>query len=163
MGHRLTPARSLIIKTALILLSINIVFPAYAQTEPCEAVVQAFNRRLSPKIDDQELVHILLSLNSTGNRKLPDKFITKKQARAAGWKPGRDLWSVANLNGMSLGGDRFMNREHSLPESKWREADLDYRGGHRGSKRLIFSPDGRRYVTVDHYRNFTEVPACEDR
>ena len=42
----------------------------------------------------------------------------------------------------------------------WREADLDYKGGRRGAKRLVFSNDGRRMVTVDHYDTFTEVPAC---
>jgi len=163
MSYRLLPAPRLIIETALALLWISIVYPAYSNAEPCNVVVRELNARLSPKIDEQELVRIIVSLNNTGNRKLPDKFITKRQARAAGWKPGRDLWSVASLNGMSLGGDRFMNRERSLPAGKWREADLDYRGGRRGAKRLIFSSDGRRYVTVDHYKNYSEVPACQDR
>jgi hypothetical protein len=138
------------------------VLPAQpAQAETCDRVVHEFNTRMSPKIDEQELVDILRSLNSSNNKKLPPKFVTKQAAKAQGWKPGKDLWSVRSLKGSSMGGDRFNNREGRLPDSKWREADLDYRGGHRGAKRLVFSGDGRRAVTVDHYRTFHEVSACQ--
>jgi ribonuclease T1 len=126
----------------------------------CEQAVHELNARLLPRIDEKELVNILESLNNTRNKKLPPQFVTKQLAKSQGWKPGRDLWSVSTLKGSSMGGDRFNNREVRLPDRKWREADLDYKGGHRGSKRLIFSKDGERYVTVDHYRTFTEVPAC---
>jgi guanyl-specific ribonuclease Sa len=73
-----------------------------------------------------------------------------------------DLWKVKNLKGKSIGGDRFGNRERQLPDGgrKWREADLDYKGGQRGAKRLLYSDDGLRMVTVDHYATFREVPAC---
>ncbi|MGC2063920.1 MAG: ribonuclease domain-containing protein [Thermodesulfovibrionales bacterium] len=132
--------------------------PAHA--EPCETVVHALNIQLSPKIDEQELIEVLRSLNNTFNRKLPPRFVTKRDARSLGWKPGKDLWSVSALNGSSIGGDRFRNLEARLPERKWREADLAYKGGHRGGKRIVFSPDGTRYVTVDHYKSFVAVPAC---
>ena len=59
-----------------------------------------------------------------------------------------------------MGGDYFRNLESRLPNNKWREADLDYKGGHRGVKRLIFSSNGVWFVTVDHYKTYTEVPAC---
>jgi guanyl-specific ribonuclease Sa len=59
-----------------------------------------------------------------------------------------------------MGGDHFKNLEGRLPDIQWREADLDYKGGHRGGKRLILSQDGKRFVTVDHYKTFMEVPAC---
>ncbi len=163
MSRRPLTAQKLIIHTLLFLLTSVVPSHVYAQAESCKTVVHSLNSQLSPKIDEQELINILHTLNRTGNRHLPDKFITKKQARARGWRPGSDLWSIENLQGSSLGGDRFMNREHSLPENNWREADLGYKGGHRGSKRLIFSPDGRRFVTVDHYRTFSEVHACNDR
>jgi guanyl-specific ribonuclease Sa len=71
------------------------------------------------------------------------------------------LWSVSSLRGSSIGGDRFHNREGQLPDDQWREADLDYKGGRRGAKRLVFSRNGDRFVTVDHYNNFVEVPPCE--
>ena len=128
--------------------------------ETCERVVYELNSGLRRGIDEAELVDILRTLNRSGNRSLPPKFVTKQQARSYGWRPGRDLWSVRRLRGTSMGGDRFRNMERRLPERNWREADLGYHGGHRGAKRLIFSDDGLRYVTVDHYRRFIEVPPC---
>ncbi len=163
MSRRLLTAQKLIVYTLLVLFASVVPSHVYAQAESCKTVVHILNSGLSPKIDEQELINVLQTLNRTGNRHLPDEFITKKQARERGWRPGRDLWFIENLRGYSLGGDRFMNREHRLPENSWREADLGYKGGHRGSKRLIFSPDGQRFVTVDHYRTFSEVPQCNDR
>ncbi len=146
-------------RTILVFLTVFLLH-SLALADPCETVVHSLNAQLSPKIDEQELVEMLRSLNSTDDRKLPPKFVTKKEARSHGWKPGRDLWSVESLRGSSIGGDRFGNREGRLPGKSWREADLDYKGGHRGSKRLVYSRSGERFVTVDHYRTFVEVPAC---
>ena len=146
-----------------ILLALLATFslPPAARAESCKAAVHALNQQLFPGIDEQELTTALETLNRTGNEHLPSKFVTKRRARKEGWKPGKDLWSVPSLQGSSMGGNRFGNREGRLPRGRWREADLDYRGGHRGSKRLIFSDDGRRFVTVDHYRHFIEVPSCQ--
>jgi ribonuclease T1 len=144
----------------LLLFLIGLFLQTQAYAESCEKVVQAVNVRLSGEIDEQELIKILRSLNITNNKKLPLTFVNKQEARSQGWKPGRDLWAVSALRGSSMGGDYFNNREGRLPDNKWREADLDYKGGHRGGKRLVFSRDGVRFVTVDHYRNFIEVPAC---
>ncbi len=143
-----------------ILHSCILIVPAFAEPETCKKVVHELNRQLSPKFNEYELTDILKTLNSTENKKLPRKFVTKKQARAKGWKPGKNLWSVLALKKKSLGGDVFENLEGKLPQKHWREADLDYRGGRRGGKRLIYSDDGMRMVTVDHYQTFTEVPAC---
>jgi len=128
----------------------------------CEEAARSINTRLSARVDQAELAEALQSLNKTGNRALPEKFIRKRDAQKAGWKPGRDLWSVTALRGKSIGGDNFGNREKRLPDGgrKWREADLDYKGGHRGAKRLLFANDGLRMITVDHYQTFVEVPAC---
>jgi hypothetical protein len=136
----------------------------YSMPAPsCETAVHELSGKLPAAINEAELVETLRSLNQTGNRRLPSKFVTKKVARSAGWQPGRSLWEVPELRSKSLGGDRFGNYEKQLPNGKrkWREADLDYRGGHRGPKRLIFSTDGLRVVTVDHYQTFMEVPACQ--
>ncbi len=137
--------------------------PSPYSAERCEPVVKELNQSLRSGIDEQELVAILRSLNETGNRKLPSKFVNKSQARKLGWRPGRDLWEYKRLQGKSVGGDIFFNREGQLPDGKrvWREADLDYRGGHRGAKRIIYSDGGMRMVTVDHYRSFKEVPPCQ--
>lgn len=126
----------------------------------CGDVVRALNQRLQTKIDEAELADVLKALERSRNARLPDKFVAKREAQQSGWRPGRDLWSVPALKGRSIGGDRFGNRERRLPAGSWREADLDYRGGHRGAKRLLFSADGLRWVTVDHYQTFVEIPEC---
>jgi len=147
--------------SAILLLFLTGLFlQTQAYAESCEKVVHAVNVRLSSGIDRQELIKMLRSLNMTNNKKLPPTFVNKQEARSQGWKPGKDLWSVSALRGSSIGGDHFKNLEGRLPDNKWREADLDYKGGHRGGKRLIFSRDGERFVTVDHYKTFMEVPAC---
>jgi len=152
--------RRIVIQSAILLLILCPFVPAQAYAQTCETVVRDVNVRLSPRIDEKELIEIIRNLNNTHNKKLPAKFVNKKTARSLGWKPGRDLWSVSSLRGSSIGGDRFQNREGRLPDQKWREADLDYKGGRRGAKRLIFSQEGKRMVTVDHYNTFTEVPRC---
>jgi ribonuclease T1 len=126
----------------------------------CREAAHALNQRLQPKIDEAELANMLETLNESRNAQLPGKFVTKRQAQQTGWRPGRDLWNVPSLRFKSIGGDHFGNREGRLPRGDWREADLDYQGGRRGAKRLLFSRDGLRRVTVDHYQTFVEVPPC---
>ena len=128
------------------------LFSTTSHAVNCETVVDDLNAKLNQKIDTNELIDILRSLNATNNRELPKKFITKKEASQAGWKPGTSLWSVDRLRGKSIGGDRFGNYEKKLPNGKrkWREADLDYHGGRRGPKRHDFSPAGLRMLTADH-------------
>ncbi|MBP2676158.1 MAG: barnase family single strand ribonuclease [Deltaproteobacteria bacterium] len=154
--------RSLLsILAILSFLAPSSLFPG-VPPDTCESVVRDLNRNLQARIDEEELVQALRSLNASEDRKLPEKFVTKGKARRMGWSPGRDLWGVAGLQGKSIGGDRFGNRERRLPRvpEGWREADLDYKGGRRGAKRLVYSPGGRRMITVDHYSSFLEVPAC---
>ena len=87
---------------------------------------------------------------------LPENFITKKEAQDLGWDNRKgNLWDVAP--GMSIGGDVFGNREGLLPKKKGRiyyECDIDYEGGYRNSKRIVFSNDGLIYYTEDHYETF---------
>jgi len=90
---------------------------------------------------------------------LPDHYLTKREARELGWDPQQgNLHEVAP--GMSIGGDRFGNREGLLPERKgrvWYEADIGYDGGHRGAERVVYSNDGLIYVTLDHYQTFEQI------
>jgi hypothetical protein len=146
----------------LFLLACSFGLPV-VHAEPCEQVARDLNRSLTIKIDEVELVKVLLSLKRSDNRRLPDKFVTKRDAKRLGWRPGSDLWKARSLAAKSIGGDVFYNREGKLPGGGriWREADLDYHGGQRGAKRLVYSADGRRAVTVDHYTTFTTVPPCE--
>ena len=88
--------------------------------------------------------------------KLPSNYVTKKDAQAAGWdnKKG-NLQKV--IPGASIGGDRFGNYEGLLPDKKGRkyyECDIDYDGGYRGAKRIIYSNDGLIFYTEDHYKSF---------
>ncbi|GAB7128420.1 hypothetical protein JCM19000A_29270 [Silvimonas sp. JCM 19000] len=124
----------------------------------CQSVVYALNATLNPRLADPDaLAQTLTTLQQTGH--LPDRYVTKRQAQAAGWQSGSSLWRV--LPGKAIGGDRFGNRERRLPAGQYQEADLDYRGGKRGARRLIISRDGQRYVTVDHYQTFIQVPPCQ--
>lgn len=85
--------------------------------------------------------------------RLPDNFMTKKQARALGWSGG-SLERYAQ--GMCIGGDRFGNYEGTLPEGNYHECDINTLGkSKRGAKRLVYSDDGRIYYTDDHYETFT--------
>lgn len=107
--------------------------------------------------DVEAFVDTIDHLERTG--RLPPRYVTKDQARDLGWHPGRDLWAVAP--GRSIGGDVFGNRERRLPplgRNAYREADLDYRGGRRNARRLVFGSDGSRWVTMDHYETFQAVP-----
>ncbi len=149
-----------VVRFAIVLLFFSFSLLTYAHAESCEKIVSTLNAQLPSKIDQQELIEILRRLNQTNNKNLPPKFLSKREAQSRGWKAGKDLWSIEGLRGFSIGGDPFKNLEGRLPNNKWREADLDYKGGHRGGKRLIFSRDGRRFVTVDHYRTFVEIPTC---
>ena len=88
--------------------------------------------------------------------RLPDWYLTKRDAEHQGWRPGQDLCRAAP--GKAIGGDRFLNAERRLPPGQWREADVDAACGRRGPKRLVYSSDGVIYLTVDHYRSFERVP-----
>lgn len=60
-------------------------------------------------------------------------------------------------NKLSCGGDRFYNREGILPSSPTRtytECDIDYRGGSRNAKRIVYSSDYLIFYTDDHYATF---------
>ena len=93
------------------------------------------------------------------NGKLPENFITKDQAKAAGWDPKQgNLSDVAP--GKSIGGDIFKNKGNVLPDAPgrtWYEADVNYSGGYRSTDRIIYSNDGLIYQTSDHYKTFTQI------
>ena len=88
--------------------------------------------------------------------KLPQNFITKKEAQSLGWSGG-SLEPYAP--GKCIGGTHFGNYEGKLPEKEGRsytECDIDTLGqSSRGAKRIIFSNDGLIYYTEDHYSSFT--------
>ena len=101
-------------------------------------------------------------LNEYGH--LPGNYITKNEARELGWNSSKgNLDKVAP--GKSIGGDRFGNNEGLLPNSKGRkyfECDIDYKGGRRNAKRIIYSNDGLIFYTEDHYESFEQLYPAED-
>lgn len=93
------------------------------------------------------------------NQRLPDYYLTKRQARSLGWD-ARTANLCQVLPGRAIGGDRFFNREQQLPQNKhriWYEADINYRCGRRQVDRLLYSNDGLIYITWDHYRYFIQM------
>lgn len=91
--------------------------------------------------------------------KLPSNYLTKGEARDRGWVASKgNLWKVTKK--MSIGGDRFGNNEGLLPKKSGRqyyECDIDYRGGSRGAKRIVYSNDGLIFYTGDHYETFEQL------
>lgn len=87
--------------------------------------------------------------------RLPENFITKKEAQALGWTGG-SLEPYAP--GCCIGGSYFGNYEEQLPTKRGREyheCDIDTLGKKsRGAKRIVYSNDGLIYYTGDHYETF---------
>ena len=96
---------------------------------------------------------VALYLYSFGH--LPANFITKNEARKAGWEGGS---LEPYFPDMCIGGDRFGNREGLLPSADgrtWTECDINtLHASSRGAERLVFSNDGLIYYTGDHYESF---------
>ncbi len=89
--------------------------------------------------------------------KLPNNYITKKEARDLGWSGG-PLKKYAP--GKSIGGDVFTNREGVLQKTsaKYIECDINANGTSRGPERIIFNSETFQvYYTSDHYKTFKEV------
>ena len=90
---------------------------------------------------------------------VPSNYISKTKAREAGWVNTKgNLWDV--LPGMSIGGGGFYNDDNMMPDApgrEWFECDIDYEGGFRNSKRLVYSNDGLIYYTDDHYNTFQRL------
>jgi ribonuclease T1 len=147
------PWRALLVALLLVLAGTASTRDAHAfETGPLHAFAQRAG--LS---DAEGFVEAVASLRDA--KKLPPRYITKKDAESVGWKPGADLCRVAP--GRVIGGDPFFNREKRLPDRagrRWYEADLEPQCGRRGAKRLVWSGDGLIFVTTDHYASFIEVP-----
>jgi RHS repeat-associated protein len=101
------------------------------------------------------------SLRATG--KLPGNYVTKAEAAAQGWKPGKALGN--KIPGAQLGGDVFKNSDGKLPTATgrtWYEADIGIDSAMTRAKqpgtRLLYSNDGLAYVTPDHYDSFYQIP-----
>lgn len=101
--------------------------------------------------------HVALYIHTYGT--VPSNFISKNKARKAGWVNTKgNLWDV--LPGKSIGGGGFSNDDYTMPDAdgrEWFECDIDYNGGFRNSKRIVYSNDGLIYYTDDHYNTFQRL------
>ena len=89
---------------------------------------------VSPIIEPQAIADYIFKYG-----KLPDNFITKKEAQALGWDSSRNYVSDV-APGKSIGGDKFGNYEGLLPSKKgrqWYEADCYYTKGKRNAYRIL--------------------------
>ena len=89
---------------------------------------------VSPIIEPQAIADYIFKYG-----KLPDNFITKKEAQALGWDSSRNYVSDV-APGKSIGGDKFGNYEGLLPSKKgrqWYEADCYYTTGKRNAYRIL--------------------------
>ena len=100
------------------------------------------------------------SLRKTGE--LPQRYVTKAEAMAKGWKPGKALSNY--IPGGQIGGDEFLNTTGVLPNASgrvWYEADVGLsdtmsRAKQQGT-RLVYSNDGLMYVTYEHYKTMYPI------
>lgn len=138
--------------------------PEEAQESPEETQeIPETKEVLDPNGSYTDKAQVALYLHLYGQ--LPSNYITKKEAEALGWDAGKgNLEDVAP--GKSIGGSRFGNREELLPVEKGRnyyECDIEYGGGYRGAKRIVYSDDGLIYYTEDHYKSFELLYTSEGK
>lgn len=92
-------------------------------------------------------------------QRLPDNYITKKEALKAGWIPeSHNLSKVCP--GKLIGNIPYKNKEGKLPNKIGRigyEADFDYATEYRGENRILYSNDGLIFVSYDHAKTFYEL------
>ncbi|ASY30285.1 ribonuclease [Taylorella equigenitalis] len=133
---------------------------AIQNIDSCEVVIPEWIKaNLKNNLDSNQVIEIVRNLDEEGT--LPNYYVTKREARALGWTPGRAFNEIENLKGKSIGGDHFGDFEKRLPRGRWKEADLEYKGEKRNAKRILFNNNGRKFVTIDHYETFVEVPKCK--
>ena len=85
-------------------------------------------------------------------KKLPSNYFTKAYKNEV-------KSEHTALNKKSIGGDPFYNNEKILPiksSGSYTECDIDYTGGGRNSKRIVFCiRDNQFFYTSDHYKSFS--------
>ena len=91
-------------------------------------------------------------------KRLPDYYVTKAEAIAAGRKSSKANLSEV-LPGKQIGGDIYLNNDMKLPQKQgriWHEADFDFVEGYRNRKRILYSNDGLIFISYDHAQTFNE-------
>lgn len=144
-----------------------------SELQPGSAAEEETAREYQQALAEKETTAAGLTVHEAGNytskeevalylhlyRKLPSNYITKKRAEAQGWDSKKGNLDEI-LPGMSIGGSTFGNYEGLLPTAdgrKYYECDIDYDGGYRNAKRIIYSGDGLIFYTEDHYKSFEQL------
>jgi len=96
------------------------------------------------------------------NGRLPPHYVDKAEGmRRYENRTGRPFqrWNFNPWTtlGVMIGGDYFENREGRLPGDYYREADVDYSGPNRGTKRLVYADGCEIWYTADHYQSFSRM------
>ena len=98
--------------------------------------------------------------------KLPSNYVGKNEGKDLYESSTGNTFSKWNFNpwttiGVMIGGDDFNNYasdpdyyHENLPEGSYSEADVDYSGSNRGTRRLIYQSGCIIYYTADHYETF---------
>lgn len=97
---------------------------------------------------------------------LPHNYVGKNEGKklyeAKGYTFSKWNFNPWTTLGVMIGGDNFDNfasdpeyYHKNLPEGKYHEADVDYSGKNRGTKRLVYQADCVIYYTADHYETYT--------
>lgn len=130
---------------------------SYADSHLTDTAYNPPNITVEKKGEYTDKDHVALYIHTYG--RVPSNYVTKTKARNAGWDNSEgNLWDV--LPGKSIGGGGFSNDDGTMPDApgrKWYECDIDYNGGFRNAKRLIYSNDGLIYYTDDHYKTFQRL------
>ena len=93
---------------------------------------------------------------------LPSNYVSKSEGKRLYESKTGNSFTKWNFNplttlGVMIGGDSFSNREGLLPAGDYREADVDYFGSNRGTKRLVYTSGCNIYYTSDHYKTFNKM------
>ena len=136
-----------------------IIFPAsYLAKRPpnAGAIVQSTSQQEQYTTRDAVAKYIC------ENGRLPSHYVDKAEGmRRYENRTGRPFqrWNFNPWTtlGVMIGGDYFENREGRLPGDYYREADVDYSGPNRGTKRLVYADGCEIWYTADHYRSFSPM------
>lgn len=142
--------------TAIIVILIAIVLALTACTASASGKKESKSKATEESLAMEAAQKLAEYIEEHGE--LPENYITKKEAKARGWKS--TYRCVSDLGEGICVCDYFGNYEEQLPVVKGRkyyEADCYYQGGPRNGYRLIYSTDGHYWFTGDHYETFVEI------
>lgn len=136
-----------------------IIFPAsyLAKRSPnAGAIVQSTSQQ------EQYTTRDAVARYICDNGRLPPNYVDKATGTAMYERKTGRSFRKWNFNpwttlGVMIGGDYFENREGRLPGDYYREADVDYSGPNRGTKRLVYADGCEIWYTADHYQSFSRM------